>query len=45
MERDLLSEQLKAIEQDVRRQIDEAYDYANKSPFPPGEHALEDLFV
>jgi pyruvate dehydrogenase E1 component alpha subunit len=37
--------ELKAMNQDVRRRIDKAYDYANKSPFPPGEDALEDVFV
>jgi pyruvate dehydrogenase E1 component alpha subunit len=37
--------EVKAMEQDARRRIDEAYEYANKSPFPSGEDALEDVFV
>jgi pyruvate dehydrogenase E1 component alpha subunit len=33
------------MREDVQRRIEEAHAYANESPFPAGEEALEDLFV
>jgi len=37
--------QIESVAEEVRRQIDEAMAYAEKSPFPRGEETLEDVFA
>ena len=37
--------ELDKMENDVRQQVEDAMAYANASPFPAGEEALEDVFA
>ena len=45
MEKVVTKEEVEALESQVHNQVKEAMAYAEASPFPNGEHTLEDVFI
>ncbi len=44
-QRFMTKKEMDQLEKDIRQRVEEAMAYADQSPFPAGEEALEDLFV